>query len=252
MRTLLTLSMMMLCATSAVAQPGGGRFGGQGGPGGFGDMFGSSMLLRDEKVQDEIGITEEQKDELRVMAEEMRDEVGSRMRDIFSGMRDMSPEERQERMDEVRGEMEQIRDDIEGRVKNVLTPSQFDRIKQITLQQQMRNQGAEGALSGRLAEELGLTEEQKEQLREKAQQVREDMQKKMADIRKQAEDELLSVLTPTQREKLKSMLGDDFEVENRFGGPGGGFEGRGGTQGRGGLQGRGGRGGRQGNVPDEL
>lgn len=251
MRTLLVVSLAMVWAGSAAAQPGGGRFGGgggPGGPGGFGDMFGSSMLLRDEQVQAEIGLSEEQKDDLRVMAEDMRDEIGSRMRDIFSGMRDMSPEERQERMEEVRTEMEQVREDIDGRLKNVLTPSQFERVKQINLQQQVKNQGAEGVLNGALADELGLTDEQKEQLRVKAEKVRADLQKKMADLRKQAEDELLSVLTPTQREKLTGMMGDDFETENR-----GGFQGRGGPGG-GGFQGRGGRGGgpQGGDTPDEL
>ncbi|QDU89987.1 LTXXQ motif protein [Pirellulimonas nuda] len=247
MRTVLTLSLAMLCAGSVLAQPGGGRFGGggpggAGGAGGFGDMFGSSTLLRDEKVQDEIGLSEQQKDDLRTMAEDMRDEIGSRMRDIFSGMRDMSPEERQSRMEDVRGEMEQIRDDIEGRVKNVLTPTQFERIKQINLQQQVKNQGAEGVLSGSLADELGLTEEQKEQLKAKAEKVRADLQKKMADLRKAAEEELLSVLTPAQREKLKKMMGQEFEVDPRAA-----FQG-----GRGGQQGRGGRGGPPSDGPDEL
>jgi hypothetical protein len=95
--------------------------------------------------------------------------------------------------------------------------------------------------SGTLAEDLGITQEQKDALAKKQQEVQASMQEKMAKLRQEAEDELLSVLTPTQQAKLKSMIGQPFTFSQpQFGGPGGGFGGgRGGRGGNDGGRGRG-------------
>lgn len=234
--SVLTLAVVALCSADVLAQPGGGRGGrggrGFGGPGG--DVAG---LLQSEDVRTELEVTDDQMADMQAMGEDMRNE----MRSMFEGMRDLSPEERQERFQSMRDEMEDIRAEAEERMNDILLPHQVARLKEIQLQQQVRRGGLQGALRGELAEKLGITEEQRDELVEKAQELQTEMQEKIAEMRKDAEDELMQVLTPEQRSQLKSMLGTDFEMEDRGfgrggfgqrGGRGGGFGGQGGRRGR--------------------
>lgn len=255
---------ILFLATAALAQPPGGPFGGPGGPGGpggfggpgggppFMDIFGKAMLLRSEQVQTEIKLSSEQQEELQSLAESMREEVGGRMREMFQGMRDLEPEERRERFESMRGEMEEVRDSINSRIDEVLLPEQRERLNQIELQQSIRNRGADAALTGPLAEELGLTEEQKSALQAKVAEVREELQKKIQDLRKEAEEKVLATLTPEQREKLKAMMGTDLEIDpGSMFGPGG-RGGRGGFRGRGGFGRPRGPGGQEAGPPAEI
>lgn len=223
--SLVALGVVAMCSADALAQPGGGRggFGGRGGGGITG-------LLQSEDVRAEVEVTDDQMADLQAMGEDLRDE----MRSMFQDMRDLSPEERQERFQSMREEMEDIRAEAEDRMSDILLPHQMARLKEIELQQQVQRGGLQGALRGPLAEELGITDEQREELMAKAQELQQEMQEKIAQLRKDAEEELMQVLTPEQQSKLKSMMGTEFQMEQRgfgrggFGGQRGGFGGRGG------------------------
>jgi Spy/CpxP family protein refolding chaperone len=123
--------------------------------------------------------------------------------------------------------------DLEARLKKELLPHQFERLKQIDVQSRIQQRGAGALTSGELAEALDLTDEQREKLEQRAAEVQEELQEKIAKLRIEARNKMLDVLTPEQRAKLESMMGDAFAMPE--GGPGG--FGRGG--GRGGF-GRGG------------
>lgn len=216
-----------LLTATATAQPGGrGGFGGAGGRGGFGGPGGGMTgLLMSGDVRDELEISDEQLADLRSMGEEMRDQ----MRSMFQGMRDLSPEERRERFESMRADMEDMRLQAEDRMGEILLPHQMARLREINLQQQVRRGGLQGALRGELAEELGLSEQQREDLAAKAEELQQDMQEKIEQLRNDAREELMSLLTPDQRSKLESMMGSDFEMQQRGfdgrrGGPGGGRE----------------------------
>jgi Spy/CpxP family protein refolding chaperone len=192
---------LALLVSPASAQPGGGR--------GFGGGMGD--LLRSAEVQDEIELVDEQKEELQAVGEEIRDQ----MRSMFEGMRDLGPDERRERFENMREEMQEVRDTVEGRIKEVLMPEQFERLEQITMQQQIRRSGLSGALQGSVAESLGITDEQREKMVTRAQELQAEMQAKIAQIRQEAQDELKQMLTPEQRSKLEELIGDDFEMPER-------------------------------------
>ena len=70
-----------------------------------------------------------------------------------------------------------------------------------------------GLLGDQTAQELGLTDEQKEKLRAKSEQLEEEIRKKLAELRTQAQNELLKVLTPAQQAKWKDMVGEPFEFQ---------------------------------------
>lgn len=237
LRATLVAIVCCLLVPSLVYAQRGGR-GGPGGPFGGGGILG---LLQQSEIQQEIELSEGQEEQLRTMNEAVRDEIRGEMQDIFRNMQDLSDEERQSRFEEIRARMEEIQKDVEGRVKNVLMPHQFERVKQIDLQARIQRGGAAALTEGELADTLGLTESQRDELRERSEQMQQDLQEKIVQLRKEAQNQLLDVLTAEQRAKLQSMMGEDFAVpEAGRGGRGGRQFGFGGRAGRGGGRNRGG------------
>jgi Spy/CpxP family protein refolding chaperone len=109
------------------------------------------------------------------------------------------------------------------------------------VQARIERGGAAALTEGELADTLGLSESQRDEIRERGEQVQKDLQEKISQLRLEARNQLLEVLTTEQRAKLESMMGAQFALpEPQFGGPGGrggrgfGFGGRGGRGGRGG------------------
>ena len=241
--------VLTVSASQLVAQPPGGGFrGGRGGPGGPGGFFGGGGtlgLIQQQEVQAEIELSEDQQAELRTLGETIRDEIRSEMQGMFQGMQGLSNEERQARFDEIRSRFEEINKDAESRLQKVLMPHQFDRLKQIDLQSRIQRGGAAALAEGELADTLGLSESQRDQIREKSEQVQKDLNEKIGQLRVEARNQLLEVLTTEQRAKLESMMGAEFSLpEPQFGPPGQpGRRGFGGRGGRGGVGGGGGGGG---------
>jgi Spy/CpxP family protein refolding chaperone len=232
----LAVSVGVLHSAVAVAQPGGG-FRGGGGPGGFfggGGVFG--LVTRDE-VQEELQLVDEQQEKVETVVDEARDQLREEMQSMFRDMRDLSDEERRARFDEIRERMDQFNTELEGKLKKVLLPHQFERLKQIDVQQRIQQRGASALTSGELAEALNLTDEQREKLEQRAEEVREELQEKMRQLQTEAREKMLDVLTAEQRAKLNELMGDSFEMREdfgRFGGRGGFRGGRGdGERGRG-------------------
>lgn len=224
------VSLTYLASPLSAQPPGGGGFRGRGGPGGPGGFFGGGGtigLIQQQDVQQEIELTEDQQTELRTLAETMREEVGEEMRGMFQGMRDLSDEERDAKMQEIRTRFEQIGKDAEERMQKVLLPHQFDRLKQIDLQSRVQRGGASALSEGELADTLGLSESQRDQLREKQEQVQKELDEKISQLRVDARNQLLEVLTPEQRAKLQGMMGADFALQEPQFGPPGGRGGRG-------------------------
>lgn len=220
--------------------PGGRGAGMRGAPGG-----GPLDLLRSETVRQELKLTAEQEAKLREIAEE----VTGQMRDRMSGLRDLSEDERRARFQQFREEARKRAEELQAKIKEVLSPGQLERLKQIQLQQE----GIRALARPEVAEALALTAEQTEQLRAIAQELRQKQEeafsamrglrelepevreKKVAELREKgrqireaAETKAMAVLTDAQKAKLTELLGDPVELERpRFGGgrPGGG-EGR--------------------------
>jgi Spy/CpxP family protein refolding chaperone len=191
--------------------PGGGRGFGFGGFGGFGGGGLADTLRRDD-VRKELELLDDQVEKLTKLAEAR----AGQMREMFSGMQDMSEEERRAEMQK---RFEKARTESEKQIGEILLPHQMKRLKQLSVQ--LRLQGPGTGIEG-VGDDIGLTEDQKEKLRAKAEQLREDLRKKMAEWRKQAQDEMVKMLTPDQQAKFKSLVGEPFEFQQpQFGGPGG-------------------------------
>lgn len=238
--------------------PGGGGFG-QRGPGGMrgpGMMGGGGVsgLLRNEQVQNEVKLTEDQKSQLAKMAEEQRAEMRERFAGRGPGDREEQSEaDRQAQREEMMKEFQERAKKMEEKIRGILEPEQFKRLKQIELQQQLQDQGPAAFARPDIIQALGLTDEQQQSLKQIAEglatqrqqigeQTRElfqggfrdasederaklmekgtQLREKGETARKEAQQKAMAVLTDEQKEKLKSLMGKFVKIEMR-GGPGG-------------------------------
>jgi len=186
------------------------------GQGRMGMGMGSAMLLRNEAVQKELSITDEQMTKLKEVIEVPRGEGGNR-----PNFRDMSDEEREKAMEE----MAKRTAEQEKKIAEILDEKQVARLKQVRRQVS----GATGIVNDEeLAKELSLTEEQTSKIRQTVQTLRESMREVggggggFAEVREKMNAEVMKVLTDDQKAKYKELLGEPFDVSQlRRGGPGG-------------------------------
>jgi Spy/CpxP family protein refolding chaperone len=202
----LTFGALVLFNLPASAQ--GQRGPGRGGFGGFGGFGGGTMLLTNKSVQEELKVDEDQAKKL--------EELSTKNRESFSGLRDLSQEERREKMAAITAENNKA-------VEGILKPEQVTRLHQIENQ----NGGVNALLSDRNAEKLKLTDDQKKKiqdinassfqkmgdLREQFQNDREGAMKKMQEIRAEVNKEALNVLTDDQKKTWEELTGTPFEVK---------------------------------------
>jgi len=193
----LAAALVAMAVSPALAQERqrqrpGGRFGGFGG--------GMVYLLTQKSVQEELKLSEEQVKKV--------EELRTKQRESFQGLRDLSQEERQKKMRE-QGEATQ------KAVAGILKPEQLKRGRQISLQLQ----GAGALRNEEVAKALNITDDQKEKIREIQRKSFEEMRglgrgeearTKIQELRKATNEKVMAVLTAEQKTKLKEMQGKPF------------------------------------------
>lgn len=270
---LAVLAVGLVCANVAQAQQQqqqGRRPGGFGGGGGFQSNPSQDklQLLVNEAVQKELELADDQKSDLKKVAEDAQ----SKGRELFTGLqgfRDLSESEREKKMAEINAKRDAIGKDVLKKVEAVLLPHQAERLQEIYVQVRGFSLLTDDA---EIAKQLSITDEQKEKLREirtaafaalgggQGGQRPQGGQgnarpqggaqgggfdpERLAAMRKDRDEKSMAVLTGTQKEQYAKMKGEPFaEAANiRIGGFGGGG-GPGGGQG--GRPGQGGQGGNQ-------
>ncbi len=189
------------------------------GHGGAGFMaLGKLELLRNEKIQKELALTDEQRDSLHKFAEELREEIGKGR----GQEQKLSPDERRTQMAAV---FAQRQKDIQKKLDDVLTTAQRQRLGELELQLR----GPAALYQADVADSLALTDDQKKKLEdlktEQAKQFRDMMRdafhggdrdkvrEQVQKARKDAHDAVLAVLTTEQRDKFEKMQGPKFEFD---------------------------------------
>ncbi|MDT7898473.1 MAG: hypothetical protein YPKNTGVA_002322 [Candidatus Fervidibacter sp.] len=209
--TVLTMAVLI----PAMAQPPAGR---PGGP--FGGRLGGPMLmvglLRSPQVQQELKLTDQQRQRL--------EQLGEQWREKMRGLRDLPPEERRQKGEGMRAE-------VEKQLATILNEQQMKRLKQIALQVE----GYAALERPEIADQVGLTKEQRQKIRdilrqagekrrEAFQQGQGDRQaafQRMREIRQWVDGEIEKLLTPEQKKKWQELIGEPFKFEGGFGGFGG-------------------------------
>ncbi|MER3500565.1 MAG: hypothetical protein C4295_03645 [Candidatus Fervidibacterota bacterium] len=181
-------------------------------------------LLRNPQVQQELKLTEEQKQKLQGLTEQLRE----KFRGLGQELRGLSPEERPKRLAQVNAE-------VEKELAKVLKEEQLNRLKQIALQVE----GYAALSRPDIAKQVGLTEGQRKQVQEILQEAAEkrrslfqqgpggDRQARFQrfqewqKIRQWVDQQIERLLTEQQKKKWQELIGPPFKFEFRpFGGTG--------------------------------
>lgn len=175
-------------------------------PGSMPDSFG---LLGDERIRGELGLADDQWSDIQRIQKDFEKRMQEATQTLMEGGR-FDPS----RAKEMRGVLESVRTEMKGRLADVLLPHQQKRLEQLGRHVYMSNNDLDEALmDGPLAEELGVTEEQKKRLRERYTEIQAETEEAIRKIRREAREKLLKELTGSQREKLADLLGDDFDYQ---------------------------------------
>ncbi len=125
----IALGTLVASATPAIAQDAAGKPATTppaGGPGGAPGARGERM----QKVMDDLNLTDEQKQKLQTI----RQEQGPKMREIWQN-NDLTPEQKREKM-------KPLQEAMNTKVKEILTPEQFEKWQKI--QQNVAPRGGRG------------------------------------------------------------------------------------------------------------
>ncbi len=243
-----SMQCMVLALTtlaSAEAPRGPGEF--DGGPRrmprfGRGDRPASNLsLLEIGEVLDELGATDAQRTAIEGLITQAQEAMRTTLESFdFTGIRTLSREERDKRFREAVAKGEEASAKVEGKLADVLTAAQLERLTQVRLQRE----GLAALMRPDVAKRLGLSESQQEQILKINEGSRSrlegfgqpDFSRFEQDRAKRlAEGEAL--LTDEQKAAWAAMKGKPFtfpEPRFRFGPPGrGGFGGPGGPGGPG-------------------
>lgn len=203
------------------------------GAGGFGFAGRSTKvsLVRNAQVQDELKLTDAQKQKVREMFKSHQE----RLRGLFGGLQGLNADQRQKKLKEIRKKMQASSAKLAEAVGGVLKPEQSRRLDEIFLQLR----GLYALRDSAVAKRLKLTSEQQtkiadlfksqvskrqalyrglrgkgltpDQRRKKFKEFREKRQK----LVKQTEQQVAAVLTKPQQAQLKTMKGKKFKLDQR-------------------------------------
>ena len=172
---------------------------------GAGDDF---SMLQNPSVQKDLELVGEQMKQIQAIQNDYSAKIRDAIGDISKGGFD--PERAKDLSTVIKG----MKAKQQEQINKILLPHQQDRIKQIALQMQMQSRGTAGALgNNKVAEALGITDEQKKRLKQREEELKKELQEKIAQFKEDMKKSLLDELTTEQRAKLKDMTGDKFKAE---------------------------------------
>ncbi len=166
-------------------------------------------MLQMENVQKEIGLTPEQKEKLLEIARKAAEQMKNEPATDWAKFRDLTPEEQRKVQKEVADRYAQRAEESKKQIEQVLTPKQIEQIKDM----EFRQRAASMLYMPQVLQQIGLTDEQKQQL----QKIREETQIKMTQLQRESQDRTLGVLTPEQAKKLREQSDKGWPAWNRAG-----------------------------------
>jgi len=167
------------------------------------------MLLRQKCVREALKLTD---DEARTIRE-----YNARQWKKAEEIHKLAPDQRRAKYEELTRDNEQFLD-------RVLDPSERKRLDEISLQVA----GLLMATGPKVSSQLGLTDQQKQQLKRHREEARTEMadilhakskegrEEKLAELRKTSRKRLMDVFTDEQEAKWKAMIGTPFEGKFKY------------------------------------
>ncbi|MDB4679519.1 hypothetical protein OAE80_00890 [Planctomycetaceae bacterium] len=178
------------------------------------------------QIQKELDLSDDQRKQIADQVKSMQ----LYLRQQFTDVRKLPRAEQSAKIRELKVATSPFVNEQQAKILEVLTPSQRNRLTGISMQYR----GVESLLDDQIADLLGLTKEQREEILmitedlditlaterqkmvsqqfEERQKGRNEFLKKMQRLRKQAEEKMLAVLTEEQRERFELLQGEKFRV----------------------------------------
>lgn len=180
-------------------------------------LGGGPFLMYRDKVQEELKLSEDQKEKLL----EQFPEYAQQTKNVFDKISDLQPHEREK---ELQSHRQKCHERLASLLKEILTPEQLKRLRQLELQQQ----GPHALGRPEIVQELKITQEQLVQFMG----VFQDMYKQIEPLMKQAQSggdpkgirlksmkirdehqgKMEAILTDAQKTQWKEMLGKPFDL----------------------------------------
>ncbi len=179
------------------------------------------MLLNSEAVQKELALKTEQTKQISDLASQMQSDA----MEIFSGLQDLTPEERTKELPNLMKMMTEKGKDLQKKVDNILDAKQQARIRELSLQRR----GVQALDDDEVVTSLKLSDEQKKTLGDLRDEVGKasqamiqgvlgggggdqgEIRQKLRAMQKEFGEKALAVLTTEQREQFEKMKGTKFE-----------------------------------------
>jgi hypothetical protein len=170
-----------------------------------GGMPGDDLgMLAIAQLQEDLELIDDQKAKL----DSLRADLKEKRRTLYGDLKSVDPVKLGPML---KSSESLLLEDVNSRLTEILLPHQIERLKQLRLQMQMRNQGVGSLMGQELSNALGLSDEQKKKLAEKQKEAEKKLREKIEEIRRQLQQEILTdVLTPTQRGQLTRLIGREL------------------------------------------
>ena len=179
------------------------------------------LLFKIEKVRNELELVDYQLKQLRDLKDRRSKVVDTTALDSSSGENLVPDTEALAKIfsefAKRSGEIKSERDELNAQKISLLLPHQLKRLKQIATQIHISRAGAGAAmLHPSCAEVLGISDEQKELIGKRSIEISEKLAGKIEDLGKRTREQLLSELTPKQRDVFQKLKGEEFELGFEF------------------------------------
>lgn len=184
----------------------------------------SAGLLRNPKVQEELKLTDEQKNKIK----EAHAKLNAERRELFAAAQGLQGQERNKKFREASQKLQKKTAEVNKTIKDSLTKEQSERLDQISLQRM----GLRALSNKEIAAKLKITDEQKQKIvdvqaesQQKLIQLRQDVRNgnverakyrgKIQEINKETEKNTLEVLTKEQQAEFDKLKGEKFDFPQR-------------------------------------
>lgn len=174
-------------------------------------------------LRNELEIVDDQVESVKELAENYQREMmefhqnsGQFGMEIQKLVKEGKNEEARKLSEEYQNRNNEFAESYMEKAAEVLLPHQITRLKQIA-----RRQGAkytnqfqdEFGVAATVADEIGLSAEEKERLEAAIREARKEYYATVEEAKKKANEKILSALTTEQQEKIREILGEEYDQE---------------------------------------
>lgn len=180
-------------------------------------------ITQNPRLRDELEIIDKQTNEL---AEVLREYQQERQQFMSENRKDMElaqqaaregmGEVAQEMMRELQSEMREKSAAHFKRVNKILLPHQIKRIRQIALQMMLKHASGSGDEFGMplaLADHLGLSQKEKETLKQTIEDARREFAEELEALKDSSRNKILKAIPAEKRKEYHALIGDLFDLE---------------------------------------